>query len=117
MLRVAFDERFYEGGFSHTRRTDDSDDGGRWFGREAINEGNMQPLFFDLTVPSDGLRSIAMLVDVHRESAPPAFATYQGWRRQKPWGFCLCEFSELHIALEVSFPLPPVCFFLTFAGR
>lgn len=54
MLRVPFDERFNEGGFSHTRRTDNSDNGGRWFGREAIDEGNMETLFFDLVVPLDG---------------------------------------------------------------
>lgn len=63
------------------------------------------------------LLQITMLVDVHRESALLASAAYQDGRRQKPWGSCLCELSRLHLALKARLILPPVCFFLTFAGR
>lgn len=53
MLGVSLDERFDESGFPHTWRTDNGDDGGRRFGWEAIDKGNMEALLFDLVFPLD----------------------------------------------------------------
>lgn len=48
MLRVPPDERLDQGGFAYARRTDDADDDwGSFFG-EAVDERNVEALFFDL---------------------------------------------------------------------
>lgn len=48
MFGVPLDERFDESGFPNSGRTNDRNDGRRRFGREAIDERNMEALFFDL---------------------------------------------------------------------
>lgn len=48
MLGVSFDKGLYESSFAHSGRPNHSDDKRRGFLGQAVNEGDMEPLFFDL---------------------------------------------------------------------
>ena len=48
MLGVALDERFDQSGFADPRWANDSNDKGRSFFREPVDEGNVETLFLDL---------------------------------------------------------------------
>jgi hypothetical protein len=48
LFRVAPDQRFDQGGLSHAGWADDADDNGGRFLGEAVDEGDMEALFFDL---------------------------------------------------------------------
>jgi hypothetical protein len=48
VLRVAFYKGFDKGGFADTWGPDNSDDDGRRFFGEAVNQGDVKALFFDL---------------------------------------------------------------------
>ena len=50
MFRVSSDQRFDQGGLAHARRADDADnDRGCFFGK-AVDERDMEALFFDLGI-------------------------------------------------------------------
>ncbi len=55
MLSVAFYEGFDEGGFADAGGTDNGDNYGRGFFREAVDKGNVEAFFFDLGVLLDML--------------------------------------------------------------
>ncbi len=50
MLGITLDQGFDEGGFADAWRSNDSNDDGRRLFREAVDEGHMEALFFDLTL-------------------------------------------------------------------
>lgn len=50
MLGIALDQGFDEGGFADAWRSNDRNDYGRSLFREAVNEGHVEALFFDLTL-------------------------------------------------------------------
>jgi len=55
VLSVAFYEGFDEGGFADAGGTDNGDNYGRGFFREAVDKGNVEAFFFDLGVLLDML--------------------------------------------------------------
>lgn len=80
MFRIALDDRLDEGGFPHARRTDNSDNGGRRLGWEAVNLGNMEAFLFDLA-------SLSMEINKKKELLP----RHTSWEREA----CFCNLPGL----------------------
>lgn len=53
MFSVSFDDRLDESSLSNARRTNNSDDCRRWFRGKAVDERDMEALFFDLGCSSE----------------------------------------------------------------
>lgn len=68
MLGITFDQGLDECGFADARRADNSDDDGRSFFGQAVNEGNMEALFFDLDLCKLNIVSQTLLY-IHHASA------------------------------------------------
>lgn len=63
MFRIAPDDGLDEGGFPHARRTDNSDNGGRRLGWEAVDLGNMEAFLFDLA---------SLSMEINKKRATPS---------------------------------------------
>lgn len=93
MLGVSLYQGFDEGGFSNTWRANDSNDGGRRFRRESIDERNMKAFLFDLNLSSETGQQRQIDKSIHRESEPLSFEVCRDVHMRMLWDFYLSDFS------------------------
>lgn len=101
MFGIAFDQGFDKGSLANARGTDNCDDNGRSLFWEAVDEGDMETLFFDLALcqltvlslraepPKQLNQHVHSTIYIHRASAQLALPNDQDSHSQRLWDYDL----------------------------